>query len=53
MRQALRDIGLLLAAASYGPFGVFGAILEADGPSSHTRLPESAPAPGPEPGAAA
>lgn len=45
MKQALRDLGLLLAAASYGPFGVFGAIIEADGPSPHTRIPASPPAP--------
>ncbi len=43
MKQALRDLGLLLAAASYGPYGVFGAILEADGPSAHTRPPQAPP----------
>lgn len=54
MRQALRDLGLLFAAASYGPFGVFGAILEADGPSAHTRpAVVPAPAPQPRPGAGA
>ncbi len=45
MKQALRDLRTFLAAASYGPFGVFGAIVEADASSGHTRLPHEPPLP--------
>ena len=38
MRKALRDLGLLLSAASYGPFGAFGSILEASDTSHGARL---------------
>jgi hypothetical protein len=40
-KHLLRDIGSLLSAASYGPFGAFGAIVEATGPDEHTRLSAS------------
>ena len=48
-KNALRDLGSLLSAASYGPFGAFGAIVEASGPDAHTRLSASRPAAGETP----
>ncbi len=41
IKTVLRDLGVLLSAASYGPFGAFGAIVEASGPDAHTRLSAS------------
>lgn len=49
IKDALRDLGSLLGAASYGPFGAFGAIVEATGPDAHTRLSPPRPPAGERP----
>ena len=41
MKKARRVLGLLLSAASYGPFGAFGAIVKATDPSLQTTALQS------------
>ena len=46
MNAALRDLGTFAAAASYGPFGVFGSIVEANRESPPSGSAASQPAAG-------
>ena len=44
LNAAVRDLGTLAAAASYGPFGVFGSIVEANQESPGLRSSARQPA---------
>jgi hypothetical protein len=39
MKSSTRDLGPILSAASHGPYGTFGPILNASGVSSRRRAP--------------